>query len=191
MTNDSLNPNAGINNRSFVFAKPTIYVACLASYNNGILHGVWLDMTQSAEKIHNEIWVMLTNSPIPGAEDFAIHDYENFYDFPICENTGVGEAVDIAKFVTQYGRLGAAVFDEYGCIEFAKKILDNNYLGVKESKQEFAKEVFEETYGCDVLAKILTYIDYEKYSSDIFIDSYFSITVEHKLHVFSGYEETF
>lgn len=87
--------------------------------------------------------------------------------------------------------LGTAVFDECGCIDFAKKILENNYLGEKESRQEFAKEVFEETYGCDVLAKILTYIDYEKYSSDIFIDSYFSITVEHKLHVFSGYEETF
>ncbi len=52
---------------------PSIYVACLASYNNAILHGVWIDATQSEDDIMKEIWEMLDNSPEPNAEEYAIH----------------------------------------------------------------------------------------------------------------------
>lgn len=55
-----------------------IYVACLAAYNNGILHGAWMDATQSADEIRSEIAAMLAKSPIPHAEGYAIHDYEGF-----------------------------------------------------------------------------------------------------------------
>ena len=27
--------------------KPRIYVACLAAYNNGILHGAWIEATEA------------------------------------------------------------------------------------------------------------------------------------------------
>jgi len=33
---------------------PRVYVACLASYNNGILHGEWIDATD-ADEIREEI----------------------------------------------------------------------------------------------------------------------------------------
>ncbi len=55
---------------------PSIYVACLASYNNAILHGVWIDAMQSEDDIMKEIWEMLDNRPEPNAEEYAIHDYE-------------------------------------------------------------------------------------------------------------------
>ncbi len=64
---------------------PSIYVACLASYNNAILHGVWIDATQSEDEIMEEIWSMLENSPEPNAEEYAIHDYEGFGNIPIHE----------------------------------------------------------------------------------------------------------
>ena len=34
---------------------PRIYVACLAAYNSGQLHGAWIDADQSADAIHDEI----------------------------------------------------------------------------------------------------------------------------------------
>jgi antirestriction protein len=34
---------------------PRIYVACLASYNNGVLHGAWIDAVQDADEIRSEI----------------------------------------------------------------------------------------------------------------------------------------
>ena len=34
---------------------PSIYVACLASYSNGVLRGAWIDAAQDADAIHAEI----------------------------------------------------------------------------------------------------------------------------------------
>lgn len=57
---------------------PRIYVACLAAYNNGILYGKWIDADQDADSIRLEIQIMLAGSPVPRAEEWAIHDYEGF-----------------------------------------------------------------------------------------------------------------
>ncbi len=46
-----------------------IYVACLASYNSGILHGAWIDALQDASAIRNEIKAMLDASPEECAEN--------------------------------------------------------------------------------------------------------------------------
>ncbi len=55
---------------------PRIYVACLAAYNNGQLHGRWIKADQDVEPIQSEIADMLAISPIPHAEEYAIHDFE-------------------------------------------------------------------------------------------------------------------
>ena len=56
-----------------------IYVADLAAYNNGKLHGVWIDATQNLEDIQDQINAMLAESPEGFAEEYAIHDYEGFW----------------------------------------------------------------------------------------------------------------
>ena len=51
-----------------------IYVADLAAYNNGILHGVWIDVTQELDDIWDQVNKMLKASPIDEvAEEYAIH----------------------------------------------------------------------------------------------------------------------
>jgi antirestriction protein len=42
-----------------------IYVACLASYNNGVLHGKWIDATSCADDMQAEINEMLRASKFP------------------------------------------------------------------------------------------------------------------------------
>ena len=46
---------------------PRIYVACLAAYNNGILHGAWIEATE-AWSMWEATRNMLAKSPIPDAE---------------------------------------------------------------------------------------------------------------------------
>ncbi len=48
---------------------PRIYVACLASYNAGRLHGAWIDAHQEPEAITAEVWKMLASSPTLHAEE--------------------------------------------------------------------------------------------------------------------------
>lgn len=54
-----------------------IYVACLASYNDGTLFGRWVDiLDMSEDEIGDEITKVIAESPTPGAEEWAIHDYD-------------------------------------------------------------------------------------------------------------------
>lgn len=43
--------------------EPRIYVACLAAYNNGSLHGRWIDANQSVDDIEADVQAMLNASP--------------------------------------------------------------------------------------------------------------------------------
>jgi antirestriction protein len=52
-----------------------IYVACLAAYNSGYLHGVWIDATADIDDIQDQINSMLESSPIEDAEEYAIHEF--------------------------------------------------------------------------------------------------------------------
>jgi antirestriction protein len=80
--------------------KPRIYVACLAAYNGGRLHGRWIDATIGADAIHEQIAAMLAESPEPGAEEFAIHDHEGLGGIGEYEQidrvAAIGEAIDQA-----------------------------------------------------------------------------------------------
>jgi antirestriction protein len=60
---------------------PRIYVACLSAYNNGYLHGWWIDADQEPDALLSDIEEMLADSPMDDAEEWAIHDYENFVRF--------------------------------------------------------------------------------------------------------------
>ncbi|MGL1161851.1 antirestriction protein ArdA, partial [Vibrio parahaemolyticus] len=64
---------------------PRIYVACLAAYNNGKLHGRWIDANQSTDLIWDEINDVLKTSPEPDAEEWAVHDYEGFGEIALTE----------------------------------------------------------------------------------------------------------
>jgi hypothetical protein len=64
---------------------PKIYVASLSDYNAGRLHGRWIDANQPTHGIWSDIGDMLAESPEPGAEEWAIHDYEGFWPLELSE----------------------------------------------------------------------------------------------------------
>ncbi|MBX9790018.1 MAG: antirestriction protein ArdA [Pirellulales bacterium] len=71
--------------------KPMIYVACLAAYNAGMLHGKWIPAAQDADSLREEVNAILKESPVPLAEEWAIHDYEGFGDIRIDEYHSLSE----------------------------------------------------------------------------------------------------
>jgi len=86
------NPNPAFVPYGFLpnFHKPEIstiriYVACLAAYNNGHLHGRWIDATRGESHICEQTRAMRAASPIEAAEEWAIHDYEGFEGAPISD----------------------------------------------------------------------------------------------------------
>lgn len=164
--------------------QPRIYIACLAAYNNGYLHGEWIDADQCVDKLYEDIKKILACSPIPDAEEFAIHDYEEFGDIFIHEYAGIDTVSALAKFVAEHGELGSAVLAHVGGdIDDANRILEECYHGEYDSEEDFAMSFTEDTMT--IPDHLSYYIDYEKMSRDLFINDFFSVEVGSKVHVFS------
>ena len=58
--------------------EPRFYVAYLAAYNSGNLHGAWMAAAQEPWSIYDDVKRCWRNPPVAGAEEWAIHDYEDF-----------------------------------------------------------------------------------------------------------------
>src|SRR4051794_8738017 len=65
---------------------PAIYVASLADYNNGVLHGAWIEAAREPSDIQEDIDAMLAQSREANAEQFVIFDYDQFGQCRIHEN---------------------------------------------------------------------------------------------------------
>lgn len=164
-----------------------IYVACLAAYNSGYLHGAWIDASQDVDKIYADINKMLAASPIPHAEEIAIHDTEGFGDL-IEEYTGIDRVVELATYIAKNNELGLAVLEHINCdIEEATKLLDECYHGEHKSEEEFAYYWTHEIDCREIPEYLQHYIDYNSMARDFFINDFFSIVIDHKVHVFSNY----
>ncbi len=165
--------------------QPQIHVVCLAAYNNGRLHGAWIDATQEVEEISKQIATMLSKSPEPSAEEYAIHGDAGFYNVRIEEYDSIKDVHEKAMFILEHGELGAELSSYYGGdLEDAKKALDENYQGEYESELDYATAFFDECYLDTVPENVRFYIDYESFKTDIFIDDCFSIEVGGKSHIF-------
>ncbi|MCX6952674.1 MAG: antirestriction protein ArdA [Verrucomicrobia bacterium] len=165
---------------------PSIYVACLAAYNNGRLHGAWISAAQDEEAIQTEISAMLAASPEAGAEEWAIHDFEGFGELRLSEYEGIERVSALAAFIGEHEALGAKVLAHFcGDIDEALSATEN-YRGCYESLADFAQELTEET--STVPAHLANYIDYESMGRDMEMNGdLFTIETAHdETHVFWG-----
>lgn len=159
--NDSANGDTGNQNED----APRIYVACLAAYNNGRLHGRWIDATQDPDDIQAEITEMLAASPIPGAEEWAIHDYEDFEGAQLKEYSGIEKVHALALFVVEHGKLGAKLLKQLGGDLDDAEAAFEDYAGEYRSLADFAQELTEGT--TEIPQSLVNHIDYEAIARDM------------------------
>lgn len=160
-----------------------IYVACLAAYNNGILHGRWIDADQDADAIQAEISEMLKTSPTAGAEEWAIHDYEGFEGVSLSEYQGIESVYEIAQFIKEYGELGGKVVAYFGDLSDAREAMEERYRGQYTSLADFAQELTEET--TEIPDALQYYIDWEAMGRDLAINDVLAIeTAFDEVHIF-------
>lgn len=57
-------PNLEVKKMCSTITPKKIYVACLAAYNNGYLHGEWIDATQDVDSIYSTRIQMRSAIPI-------------------------------------------------------------------------------------------------------------------------------
>jgi antirestriction protein len=147
---------------------PRIYVACLASYNAGLLHGEWIDPAQDLEDLYNEIQAMLAASPVQGAEEWAIHDYEGFTPLNLGEHPPLDQVREIALLIEEHGPAYAAYADYVGSGPASEDGFKDTYQGTWGSFAAYAKDYINSVEGLDKIPEDLRrYFDYEAYARDL------------------------
>lgn len=124
--------------------RPRIYVASLSDYNNGRLHGVWLEATSEPSELHEQITAMLATSTEPGAEEYAIHDYENFGPAQIHEFDSIDLVTRLARGIAEHGFAFAAWADVHEGDEAQWDTFSEAYLGHFDSITDYADQLIDD-----------------------------------------------
>lgn len=163
---------------------PRIYIADLAAYNNGILHGIWLEASQNLNELWSATQAMLKSSPISNAEEYAIHDYEGFEGYEIGEYIGLESAHAVACFIEEHGHLGSALLNYWcGDLQQAGCALEEDYYGMYESLADFAQELTE--MSIEIPKTLEYYIDYAAMGRDLEINDMYTFDLAYdEIHVF-------
>ena len=162
-----------------------IYVADLAAYNNGVLHGVWIDATDDLDTIQDQINAMLKATPIDEvAEEYAIHDYEGFGGYRVSEYEGIEQIHEIACLIGEYPDVGGELLDYYSDVDEARKAMEENYCGCHKSVADYAQDLTEQTG--DIPKHLECYIDYSRMGYDMEVGGdIFTIETGHEeVHIF-------
>lgn len=125
--------------------RPRIWAGSWLDYNNGVLHGDWIDADRDDADIWADIQTMLARSPTSAktgeaAEDWGIFDHEHFGDLRIDETETVGWVAKVARGITEHGPAFAAWA---GVVE-DETLLDgfqDSYLGHYDSVQAYADQL--------------------------------------------------
>ena len=166
-----------------------IYIGDLAAYNNGILHGVWVNALDGIEVIQEEINNMLSASPAPGAEEYEVQDLSGFPSFCYSDYTSIDFLVEVAEFLDSCDFKDSLINKvvEYcgGDLENAKNMIEENYSGSFDREVDFAYDLVDQMYSESELGPMANYIDYDAFAHDLLMADYTSFYDDGKYHVFS------
>lgn len=171
---------------------PKIYVADLAAYNNGVLHGAWIDLSgKDAGDVYEEIDAIIQSSPVEGAEEFAIHDYEGFGSYKVDEYDRIEDLVALAEAIEEHGDAFSAFLSYHGSyysgkLDDALSDFQDAFRGEYQSEEAYAEEFLDSTGEMSEVPEwAQPYFDMEKYARDMFMGDVYSIDTPGGIYVFS------
>lgn len=146
-----------------------IYATSLADYNNGVLHGVWIDVEDTTmEDVDEQLKAMLAASPTaPGtAEEWEIHDTEGIPGGLVWG--GLPKILEFAEYSRKYDDYQDPFYYwvDDGNVNNMDEFLDY-YVGEYNSTKEFVEEYLEDLGYLQDLPDIINYnIDMDGVWSD-------------------------
>jgi len=162
------------------------YIACLASYNAGILHGQWVDLTgiTDIEDIQECIDYIISTSKQPFAEEYACHDWSGIPKFLASEHPNWD---DVVKYLDVVAELPDNDAYNYLCDDRNQVLSEDDfwdsYCGHYTSEEDYAQETYEEIYDLKD-NPLLNYVDWERVWKDMTYDGYSSHYQDGGYHIF-------
>ena len=155
---------------------PEIYVASLSDYNTGRLHGRWLRAGRPAVEIAEDITAMLEASIEPGAEEFAIHDFQGFGGWRPGEYESIETVAAVASGIVEHGPSYSHWASFVGAEDSTVASFGEAFLGEHESMLAYA-EALADDIGLSIVVEPLSWthyvkLDVEALARDLDIDLY-------------------
>ena len=154
-----------------------IYIACLASYNNGHLHGAWIDVSSDVDEMREGVAAVLASSPVPGAEEWAVHDYDGFPDmgeYPGLD--AIAATAELYELAAEHGieadDFRAIAANWHGRRDDIVRALDN-FAGIFDRLRDFADELADDTLAARGIKTgdfAQRHFDYESHAHEIEIE---------------------
>lgn len=163
---------------------PRIWIGCLAAYNQGILHGEWVDAAQDADDLESIAKEILSRSPVPGAEEFFIADSEGFGALPIGDYTPLSDVSLLAQMIEEIGDPFIAFVGLRGLsylltpktdLSTLRAQFEEAYLGEYEDAESYAEELH--SFRVQALVQeekrfpgsfsLLSYVDWTRIARDM------------------------
>jgi len=156
------------------------YIACLAAYNNGHLHGAWIDLEGDTdeEDLQEAIAWVLATSPAPDAEEWAMHDSSGLPSYlSRTEWPALAELVSWADGLSNCPGEDEREAYRLACEDQGQTIDEDSfretYCGCYSSGEDYAYELAEELgVKPDQMEWPLTCIDWESAWRDLTHDGY-------------------
>jgi antirestriction protein len=168
-----------------------IYVASLADYNAGRLHGDWIVLDSDVNRLWQKIQAILDTSEEPIAEEWAIHDYEGFGPVHVREYESLDTLARVAEGVDRYGAGFLAALSLCGGVrgvEEAFKRIEDGYQGAWESVRDWVEELMEDCHGreLEALPPLLRYaIDWDDVARELELSGDVeTVELENQQHIF-------
>ena len=167
-----------------------VWIADLAAYNEGHLHGRWVDATD-ADEMYEAAKEIIATSPATFAEEWAIHDYNGFPSAVVSELGEYASFETVANVATAIEEHGEA-FEKWLSVQEHYELNDpslgerfeEHYRGEWDSEEAYAMEtaceigwhnvppvVFADRWGdhkIEVFDELSSYIDWETVAREMF-----------------------
>ncbi|MFT4011305.1 MAG: antirestriction protein ArdA [Nocardioidaceae bacterium] len=131
--------------------RPMVWIGCLAAYNNGKLHGDWVDAAVEGDQLVRSAQQILSRSPEPDAEEWAIFDDDEFGGYRVEQYDQLEHVARVARGIKQYGHAFAAWAELHDGDEAMLDGFEDAYLGEYDSPEAWARELLGEA---DIEAKL-------------------------------------
>lgn len=127
---------------------PRIWVGSLSDYNNGILHGEWIDAAQEPDNLDRDIQSMLARSPsLEPAEEWGIFDHEDFAGVRPHQYESLDVISRLALGLVEHGPAFGAWADSADSDRVSIQRFSDAFLGEWASATEYVEEQFD-SLGC-------------------------------------------
>lgn len=125
--------------------RPRIWIASLADYNAGRLHGEWVDAAVGTDDLLRTAQRIVDTSREPGAEEWAIFDYDNFSTYRVGEYEDLAMVATVARGIARFGPAFAFWAEESeGHFDDLEVGFEDAFMGFYESHDDFLDTMLDD-----------------------------------------------